>query len=289
MLTLEQALRRSAAVTFGLVALAGTAAANGENGPNSDGGGTSQSEPMPSDTSGTNQPTPTTGSSKESSPSANTTVVVEPAAPPPAPAPAPQPTYSSTDYGRTDTSMQEQNMLDKYGIGVSLGGGVEDFTDDTLRRATSTGGGWDVRVTAGTKSPIGFEGSYIGSAQSIDAIGLDSSTYLVGNGLDGKVRVNLGKWSVTPFAFGGVGWRHYSLSGDSFNTSAVHNSDDVLEIPMGAGLQYEFRGLLLDARGEFRYATANDLMPSAGAIGTFSNNRADMHRWGAQANIGYAF
>ena len=175
-------------------------------------------------------------------------------------------------------------MLERYGIEVALGGGVEGFASQTLRDATNVGGMWDVRVAVGTRSPLAFEAAYIGSAQSIDALGLDTSAILVGNGVEGKVRVNLLDTEIQPFAFAGVGWRRYSLTNESFNTSAVSSSDDVLELPFGAGVAYKIAGFTLDARGEFRLATEEDLMPSR-----TSGAAADMHRWSANANIGYAF
>lgn len=177
--------------------------------------------------------------------------------------------------------------MEKYGIAVALGGGVEGFTNDTLRGTTDPGGLYNLRVAIGTRSPLSIEGAYIGSVQSIDALGLDSNALLVGNGLEGKLRLNLLDEAVQPFAFAGVGWRRYSLRNADFNTSAVSNDDDVIEVPMGLGLAYKIAGLQFDARGEFRYATGEDLMPSltdpdAGAA-------AEMHRWSINTNIGYAF
>lgn len=289
MLTLEQALRRSAAITFGLVALAGTAVADDEPTTGSDGDGTAPSAdgegtapttqtepeptaPEPTDTTQTNQP--------------STTVVVEDegttATPPP-----PQPTYTS----QPPPPMEEtsENTLERWGVGVALGGGVEGFTRNTARDATNDGGGWDVRVMVGTRSPIAFEGAYIGSAQSIDALGLDNDAVLVGNGVEGKARVNFLDRNIQPFAFGGVGWRHYNIANENFNTSAINDQDDVLEIPVGLGLAWKYQGFLIDARGEYRFAAGEDLMPSNFNIGANNNNSAGLDRYSVNANVGYAF
>lgn len=180
----------------------------------------------------------------------------------------------------------EQSLMERYGIGVVLGGGVEGFTDHTMRNTTQTGGNWDVRAIFGTRQYLALEAAYIGSAQGIDALGLDNSAVLVGNGVEGALRLNFTKDQlIQPFIFAGAAWRRYDLQNASFNTSAVRGEDDVLEIPMGAGLAYHYRGLMFDARGEFRAATNEDLMPSL----TNQGDAAKMHRWGANLNIGYAF
>jgi len=184
------------------------------------------------------------------------------------------------DYGSGPT-------MEKYGVAVALGGGVEGFTNDTLRGTTDPGGLYNLRVAVGTRSPLAIEGAYIGSVQSIDALGLDSNALLLGNGLEGKLRLNLMDEAVQPFAFAGVGWRRYSLQNADFNTSAVADDDDVLEVPMGLGLAYKIAGFQFDARGEFRYATGEDLMPSL--TDPDANDAAEMHRWSVNTNVGYSF
>ena len=179
------------------------------------------------------------------------------------------------------------SVLERYGMEVTLGGGVEDFTNDTLRNTTTTGGLWNVRVAFGTRTPIAFEGAYLGSAQAIDALGLDGDAVLIGNGLEAKVRVNMTETDIQPFAFAGLGWRRYSITNSDFNTSAVADSDDVLEIPLGVGVAAKYRGFVFDARGEVRLAAEEDLMPALNAEDPTED--ADMHRWAVNANIGYGF
>jgi hypothetical protein len=53
------------------------------------------------------------------------------------------------------------------GFGLTIGGGVSGFTDETFRDTTNDGGNWDVRGTIGTRSYIAGEASYLGSAQSM--------------------------------------------------------------------------------------------------------------------------
>ena len=295
MLTLEQVLRRSAVVTLGLLAAAGTATAQVTPG---------EPNPMPPDP---NQPaapmapqpaepmapqpaepmapqsTPPDTTDLDTSQPVDVDVNVDTTAPPPAPTYT-APTYTS-DYDYEQS--QSGSSLERYGVAVAIGGGVEGFTNDTLRSTTDDGGGWNVRVALGTRSPIGFEAAYIGSAQSIDALGLDSSAILVGNGVEGKLRVNLLDANIQPFLVAGLGWRHYNVTNADFNTSDVADSDDVLEVPMGAGIAWKYQGFLIDARGEYRYATEENLVPSLSGIDASDSGK--MHRWGVNANIGYAF
>ena len=218
----------------------------------------------------------------------------------PAPAPAPVPVvvvdptpapvyYESEELapGRADAGGGPGGpTLERYGVAVALGGGVHDFASDTLRSSTDPGGMWNLRVAVGTRSPLAIEGAYLGSAQSINTLGLDNNALLVGNGLEGKLRINLLDEAVQPFAFGGIGWTRYSLRNTDTNTSAVANDDDVIEVPMGVGIAYKIAGLQLDARGEFRYATQADLMPS---LSPTNSDSADLHRYSINTSIGYSF
>ncbi len=202
---------------------------------------------------------------------------------------APQPTYQQNVTVIDEEPVEEQDTLERYGIAVGLGGGVSGFTNSTMRDFTNDGGGWNVRATFGTRYPIAFEGEYTGSAQSIDALGLDDDAVLVGNGLQGAVRVNILDQNIQPFVFGGVAWRHYELADEGINTSDVANSDDVLEIPVGAGVAWRYRGFMLDVRGEYRYARFEDMVPKFDDAGFIEEGGAAMNRYGAMANLGYAF
>ena len=176
-----------------------------------------------------------------------------------------------------------KSTLERYGIAVALGGGVSGFTSETMRDATQAGGDWGVRVSLGTRNRIGLEAQYLGSAQSIDALGIENDAKLVGNGAQAALRLNLLDYNVQPFVFGGVAWRHYRLMDEGINTSAVSDSDDVLEIPVGAGLAWKYRGFMFDVRGEFRYAAMEDMVPR------LDGDAAAMHRYGAIADVGFAF
>lgn len=212
-------------------------------------------------------------------PSTTTTVITPP--PPPAETNvyvAPAPTTYEPVYVEP-----RRSMYDRYGIAVSLGGGVEGFTGDTLRNTTDPGGGWNVRLIAGLKSPLALEASYIGSAQNIDALGLSGNALLVGNGAQAAARLNLtGGMRVQPFVFGGAAWKHYQIMNESSNTSDLVNNDNVVEFPLGVGFGGRYRGLLLDLRGEYRIATQADLVSR-------TSPDARMDRFGVNASIGASF
>lgn len=207
----------------------------------------------------------------------------EPEPQPAEPAPPPAPMYT------VEEEPTEETTLEQYGIAVALGGGVAGFTNSTMRDFTNDGGAWNVRATFGTRYPIAFEGEYTGTAQSIDALGLDNDAVLVGNGLQGAARVNILDMNIQPFIFGGVAWRHYELANEGINTSAVENSDDVLEIPVGAGIAWKYRGFMLDVRGEYRYARFENMVPEFDDAGFLEEGGATMNRYGAVANLGYVF
>lgn len=201
--------------------------------------------------------------------------------------PQPQPSYTEVTVAEEP---QEQDTLERYGIALSLGGGVSGFTNDVMRDTTNDGGSWGVRATIGTRFPVALEAEYIGSAQSIDALGLDDDALLVGNGLQAAARINILDYNVQPFVFGGVAWRHYELARDDFNTSDIRNSDNVMEIPVGAGFAWKYRGFMVDVRGEYRRAFFEDMVPEFVDTGIPSDtDGASMHRYGAFGSIGYAF
>jgi len=205
--------------------------------------------------------------------------------------PAPRTDARTWSEGNVGTDRHRERSdelaLSDMGFALSAGGGVDGFIDDSARDFTNDGGAWDVRAVLGTRSMLGLEVSYIGSAQSIDALGLDDDALLVGNGAQGALRLNLAVDStVTPFVYGGAAWRHYTLSTDT-NTSDILDSDDVLELPLGAGVAFRYAGLIIDARGELRASLYDDLMPLTNA--TNGEDEASMNRWGVKANIGYEF
>ena len=171
-------------------------------------------------------------------------------------------------------------------IVVSVGGGVEGFTDGTVRDTASTGGAWSARVVFAARSSVALEAAYIGSAQPIDAFGIDSSALLVGNGAEGILRFQLSPLDIIqPYVFMGAAFRRYSIARTETNFSDLEDRDTVYELPMGGGVAYQMRNhLVLDARAQFRPAFDEDLMPASG-----NGNARSLHRWGVSANVGFSF
>jgi hypothetical protein len=275
MLSLAKALRRLTALGLGLGLTAGAAAAQG-----------TPDQPSTDPVSPTD---PTTPIDPVNTPPVPPPVVTDPVVVDPPTTTTTTTTYTPVYTEPTYVESSDEPFLERYGVAFVLGGGVEGFTNDSMRSSTNDGGNWDARAIFGTRDWVGFEAAYIGSAQSINALGLDNDALLVGNGVQANLRLNLTKDAIVqPFAFAGAAWRRYTLQNEGVNTSAVRSEDDVLEIPMGVGLAYKYEGFMIDARGEFRPATGEDLMPSLTDV-EGDNTRAEMHRWGVNANIGYAF
>jgi hypothetical protein len=189
-----------------------------------------------------------------------------------------------------DDADYEDPEDERIGIAVVAGGGASGFTGDVLRGTTDVGGEWGVRVTLGTRSPLAFEGSYIGSAQPIGALGIDDDAVLVGNGVQAALRLNATiDFPAQPFVFGGAAWRRYDLANTDVNTSALSDADNVIEIPLGAGIAGRWQGLMLDLRGEYRFAADEDLLPELLEDDVNTGEFASMDRWGVNASVGYEF
>lgn len=182
------------------------------------------------------------------------------------PPPAPDPTSAN------DSTYQPG--MSRVGAGVLLGGGFEDFTSSTVRDMTGGGGFWNARLVAGTRQIIGLEAAYIGSARSIEALGLGGDARLVSNGAEGAVRGNLpisvGRSLLEPFVLVGMGWQHYQLTNTTTNTSDVADRDDVMTLPIGTGFEYSYGRFLADARFMYHRTYYNDLMRTGGRLDNIS-------------------
>jgi hypothetical protein len=143
-----------------------------------------------------------------------------------------------------------------YGVAIMAGGGVTDFTQGATRSETSTGGSWTARLAFGTRSILGFEASYIGGANNINALGFGNTT-LVRNGAEGVIRLNAPLYAhdtlLEPYAFGGVGWNTYRLSNVNNVTASVSTSaDNTVSVPLGLGFSTGYHGFIADLRYTIR-------------------------------------
>lgn len=202
----------------------------------------------------------------------------EPGTPPP-----------SEPYGEEPRAEDERpgHLLTPNGMSVSIGGGVVGFIEDDMRDFTGTGGSWEARVTYGTRSPIAVEAAYVGTAQSVDALGLDEDALLVSNGVEGNVRVNVLQMDYQPYLFGGIGWSRYNLARDDFNTSSVKDEEDILYVPLGVGFGFQTMGFAVDVRGTYRVAFEDELL-QVNEAGEEPPD-AGMDSWAASARVGWEF
>jgi opacity protein-like surface antigen len=151
------------------------------------------------------------------------------------------------------------------GVALSVAGGVSSFARSSTRDFTDTGGSWDVRGVFGTRTLLGIEAAYVGTANGLDAA--RESATLVSHGVEGDLRLNLlhngFAWAggLQPYLLGGLAWVHYHVSGGDFSTASIGKSDDTMQVPVGGGVSYYFPNrMLIDARFAYRFAFSDSLI-----------------------------
>jgi len=205
---------------------------------------------------------------------------VQPITPAPALTPVPPP----ADQGEA-TAMQTWGS--RFGWAFMVGGQYQDFTNDVMRNQTQGGGGWAARFIGGTRSFVGFEAAYVGTAQRIQPLGVSTNQNLVSNGLEGTLRINIPIMLydnlLEPYGFVGLGWSYYSIS--NFNNVALsdfNGHDNVMTVPVGGGFAYGYKGFLVDARANWTPTYYNNLLVNNGNTGT-------LNHWGVGGNVGFNF
>ena len=172
-------------------------------------------------------------------------------------------------------------------MSITGGGGVQDFVSSRMRSVTQLGAEWDARVLFGTKVPIAFEAGYVGTYNALNSASFGSSgvaPFMLNNGVDGALRINLLPWRVDPFIFGGLGYNHAQIMNRADNValaSQFRRQDDQLIVLAGAGLAgYLGKHAALDARFTYRAVFLDD-------INIVDHGRQD--QWVVSARAGYAF
>jgi hypothetical protein len=213
-----------------------------------------------------------------------------PVPPPPPPMMQPAPVTPPVYYGRPDVVPLPPRVtwMPSSGIGVGLfvGGGVTDFFDTAARSVTNTGGSWTARMTFGTRSIVGFEGSYIGGANAIAGFGNTNAT-LLRSGLEGSLRLNVPIYAqatlLEPYIMGGLGWNDYHIV--DYNSAALASlssgSDNTLSIPLGIGFTVGYRGFLADLRYTYR--------PTYDQAILINQTNTALTNWDLGGMIGYEF
>jgi hypothetical protein len=148
------------------------------------------------------------------------------------------------------------------GISVSAGGGIFSFSDNDARNLTTeVGPTYGARVHLGSRMPVSVELGYIGSAQELNALGVQGDALLISNGVDAALRLGMtGDEALRPYFVTGGTWKHYSVERTPVRTSSMRRQDDVFEIPVGGGVAYYFGGAVFDLRGQYRFAMDENLL-----------------------------
>ena len=193
----------------------------------------------------------------------------------------------------TETAATPSEPACQLGIGLGLGGGVNNFVASEMTNATDVSPAWEVRAVAGTRLPIALEVAYVGTRRVANVAGVSGAAagetpHIFSHGIEGAARVQYpyltGRWLVEPFAFGGFGWTHYGVDASVAPTSTVRTTgDDVLVVPFGAGVTAAFEHFMVEGRFTYRATFNQDLI--AKPDGTIAN----MSNWQAGATIGYEF
>jgi hypothetical protein len=176
----------------------------------------------------------------------------------------------------------------RTGISVTAAGGVEDFAGDRMRDQTDVNGLWGIHGAYDVQDFVAVEAGYLGSAATVSAPLGDTEATLLGTTVEAIARATpLPDSPVKPYAFVGAAWRHYDVTGEDFTTSdaGMADSDDLFQIPFGAGVGYQYAGWIADARFTFRASTDAELVLEDNS----SNDFANMNTWGVTAGIGYEF
>jgi hypothetical protein len=217
-----------------------------------------------------------------------------PPAPPPPPYGAPTVIVEDDDavpppvvYEERPVNVYVEEPRPRRAMTISLGGGVSDFTDATLRDRTGLNAAYEARLAIGTNSPFAVEAAYVGTAGGIETLGLDDNAMLISNGVEGLARLNLGTFDFQPYVVGGASWVRYNIVNASFNTSDMRNSDDIIAVPLGAGISTYLgnSGLVLDARFTYRLTFDDDLVRATPE----NSDGSSLNNWVAALKLGYAF
>lgn len=189
----------------------------------------------------------------------------------------------------TTDAVHDSDRPSTVGLSLVASGGVTGFTNQVLRDVTSNpvNGLWSLRATIGSRTPIGLDVAYVGTAVSLNSLAGSSSGTLLGTTLEGAVRFNAWPhYDWNPYVFAGVGWQRYDVSGTTFTrvVDGIADSDNSITFPLGVGLSYRHTsGLVLDLRGTFRFNTNSGLVANS----LESSDTAPLHTWEASAGVGF--
>lgn len=180
--------------------------------------------------------------------------------------------------------------VSRVGTMLTVGAAATNFTEDGPQAVTNPGMAWDVRATLGSRSLVGIEGAYVGSLQDVEAPGLDNSAMLASNGVEGALRINapvtIGDGLISPYGFGGIGYKRYQMAWDNGTTSGdIAQHDDTLTVPVGIGLSAGLMGVTLDARATYRQTFMTELVGDSQS----SWDDSSLNHWQLGGGLGFEF
>lgn len=192
--------------------------------------------------------------------------------------------FAGTEESRSPTLLGTQPV----GAMVMIGGGAVDFATSGPSQFASTGGYWNARI-AGTRTILSAEAAYIGRAHGISATGLSAGSTLLGNGVEGLIRLNApfetGDVLIEPFAVAGGSWEYFTILNEGANTSSLEDNDVAVFVPVGVGLAAAWQGLSIDVRGLYRHAFLSEMFGDSG----FGLDDSALNTWQLGANLGFEF
>jgi hypothetical protein len=185
----------------------------------------------------------------------------------------------------------QPSWVHRFGWAVMAGGGYTDFTNNTMQNLTSGGGNWAARFIGGTNSILGFEAAYVGSANSINTLGVTANNpALVGNGLEGTLRLNVplrkGNNLFEPYGYAGLGYTYFNISNFNSFTGTVSSfngsHDNTMTVPVGGGFAYAYKNFIADARAGWTAVYYENI------LGNNFNDTA-LNHWNVGGQIGFMF
>ena len=209
-------------------------------------GGSGTTATTPATPPPTPSPPPATGGSGTQT---DRPVAPQATTPPP---PPPPPASTGPAYTTTPTDEEEyepKKQADMRGLTVTLGGGVEGYTQ-ALAPALSPGPSVAVNAVIRPTRVLGLELGYSGAVNEIKQEDNVNGADLVRNGAQAALTVGLTPTPVQPYLLGGIGISDYNVRDEN---SARFRDDTVGNVPVGAGLRTHFGHFTADARVGYNF------------------------------------
>ena len=168
------------------------------------------------------------------------------------------------------------------GVSFTAGGGVHSFVDENIKALAPLGASYSARLLVGTRSPLALEVAYIGSAQTLMAQDIPLEAFLLSNGVESNIRLNLGLKVVQPYLYAGIAWKQYDLTAVEADTKYIRNTAELYEYPVGGGLALRNEGVVLDFRYAYRFSGEQDLFRNV-------TDAVELNNWSATVSIGFEF